>query len=88
MSFIGLNDKSPEIASAVTSSGDPTKAYVLGLPSFRLAKFLLNDVTIVFFLSGSSECLFHCPIHGPQAFAKTIPPIFSNILRYPSLFTV
>ena len=88
MSFIGLKDKSPDIARAVTSSGDPTKANVFGLPSFRLAKFLLNDVIIVFFLSGSSECLAHCPIHGPQAFASTTPPIFSNTPRNPSLSTV
>ena len=43
LSFIGLKAKSPEIAIAATISGDATKAWVLGLPSALLAKFLLNE---------------------------------------------
>ena len=42
-SLRGLNVKSPEIAIAVTISGDATKAWVLGLPSALLEKFLLNE---------------------------------------------
>ena len=56
---------------AVTISGDATKACVLGLPSFRLAKFRLNEVIIEFFLPSSLLCRFHCPIHGPHALART-----------------
>ena len=47
-SVIGLKDKLPAIASAVVISGDATNASVSGFPSFRFAKFLLNEVTIVF----------------------------------------
>ncbi len=38
---IATEDKSPAMATATTISGDATKACVLGLPSFLLAKFLL-----------------------------------------------
>ena len=36
------------MVSAVTSSGDATNAWVLGLPSARLAKLRLKEVTIEF----------------------------------------
>jgi aconitate hydratase len=68
-------------------SDDPDKKNTI-VTSFNRNFAKRNDVTIVFFLSGSSECLSHCPIHGPQAFAKTTPPISSNTLNKPSLFTV
>ena len=31
---------------------------------------------------------FHCPIHGPQAFASTVAPIASKSFKYPSLSIV
>ena len=39
----------PEIVRAVTISGLATKDSVAAFPSFLFAKFLLNDVIIVFF---------------------------------------
>jgi hypothetical protein len=36
------------MAIAAVNSGDATKACVLGLPSARLAKFLLKECTILF----------------------------------------
>src|SRR5690606_34794272 len=85
---MGLKVRSPAIARAVTISGEATKAWVFGLPSFRFAKFRLNDVIIEFFRSGSSECLAHCPIQGPQALASTTPPISLKVSRKPSRSTV
>src|ERR1700753_3328780 len=32
--------------------------------------------------------LFHCPIHGPQAFARTTPPADSNVDKVESLSRV
>ena len=55
----GLKDKSPAIAIAVTNSGEPTKAWVLGFPSALFAKFLLNEWTMVFFSSFSAPSLDH-----------------------------
>ena len=39
----GLKVKFPEIARAVTNSGEATNACVLGLPSARFAKLRLNE---------------------------------------------
>ncbi len=61
---------------------------MLGLPSARFAKFLLNVVTIVFFLSLSSVILFHCPIQGPQAFVIITAPAFLKISIILSLLAV
>ena len=41
VSVNGLKLRSPAIESAVTNSGEPTNAWVLGLPSFLLAKLRL-----------------------------------------------
>ena len=60
-------------ASMVVSSGDVTKACVSGLPSLRLAKLRLYDVTIEFFSPGAT-LRFHWPMHGPHAFASTVAP--------------
>ena len=49
MSVNGLNLRSPANDKATTNSGDVTKACVCGLASLRPVKFLLYDVTIVFF---------------------------------------
>ena len=73
---------------AATISGEVTKANVLGLPSARLAKFLLNECTIVFFSAFSAPVLSHIPIHGPQAFVKIVAFKSSKILNKPSRFAV
>src|SRR5690606_8765625 len=78
----------PAIAMAVTTSGEATKECVLGLPSARFAKFLLKEVMIEFFSFFSAPCLAHCPIHGPQALARTTLPIFSNTFKKPYRSTV
>ncbi len=68
------------MAIAAVNSGDATKACVFGFPSARLAKFLLNECTILFlgaFLG--SLYLAHCPIHGPQALVKILASkLFEN----------
>lgn len=56
---------------AVTNSGDVTKACVAGLASLRPVKFLLYEVTIVFFSPFLISLRSHWPMHGPQALAKT-----------------
>ena len=78
----------PAIAIAVTISGEPTNANVFGLPSARLAKFLLKLCTIVFFSAFSAPTRAHMPIHGPHAFAKTVAPICPNVFKKPSLSIV
>jgi len=70
---------------AAVSSGDATKACVLGFPSARLAKLRLNECTILFlgaFLG--SEYLAHCPIHGPHALVNMVASNFSKTSRIPS----
>ena len=73
-SVIGLKERLPAIASAVVNSGLATNARVSGLPSFLFAKFLLKEVTIVFFSPVLISILFHMPMQGPHAFAKIVPP--------------
>ena len=68
----------------MVNSGPATNASVSGLPSFLFAKFLLNDVTIVFFTPVSISILFHIPMQGPQAFASIIPPISVRSFSCPS----
>ncbi len=84
VSLNGLNESRPLIARAVIISGDPMKARVEALPSFRRAKLRLNEVTMVFFSPSFLSSRFHCPIHGPQAFASTIPPMLVKSLSCPS----
>jgi hypothetical protein len=43
VSVNGLNVSFPEIAIAVTISGEATNAYVFGFPSARFAKLRLNE---------------------------------------------
>lgn len=45
-SVTGLKDSLPENAIAVTIVGEARKFIVVGFPSFRDLKFLLNEVTI------------------------------------------
>lgn len=56
-SVSGLNLKSPAMESAVTNSGEVTKAWVLLLASLRPVKLRLYDVTIVFFSPFATSCL-------------------------------
>ena len=58
--------------------------HVFGLPSARLAKLRLKEVTIEFLRTGSSVWRFHCPMHGPQAFAIIVAPIFWKASIIPS----
>ncbi len=84
VSVSGLKQRSPAMVSASVSSGEATKACVFGLPSARLAKLRLKEVTMEFLRVLSSVCRFHCPIHGPQALAITVAPICSKSPRIPS----
>ena len=88
LSFNGLKQRSPAIVNAIVSSGEATNAYVLGLPSARLAKLRLKEVTIEFFRVGSSVWRFHWPIQGPQAFAIIVAPSRSKASIIPSLSAV
>ena len=54
------------------------------LPSAGLAKLRLKEVTIEFLRTGSSVWRFHCPMHGPQAFAIIVAPIFWKASIIPS----
>ena len=73
--MIGLKDNLPPNANAIIISGLPIKFRVVLCPSFRPGKFLLNVVIMEFFSFFSNSGRFHWPIHGPQAFAKTVAPI-------------
>ena len=84
VSFSGLKHKSPAMVSAMVSSGEATNAYVFGLPSARLAKLRLKEVTMEFLRTGSSVTRFHCPIQGPQAFAMIVAPTSSKTPIMPS----
>ena len=42
---------------------------------------LLVLVTMVFLSPSLMSSRFHCPIHGPQAFANTVAPTSRNVLR-------
>ncbi len=72
------------MVSAITISGEATKAKVFGLPSARLAKLRLKEVTIEFLRVGSSVWRFHCPMQGPQAFAMIVAPIWRKRVIIPS----
>ena len=61
-----------------------TNACVERLPSLRAAKLRLYDVTIEFASPFFTSVRFHCPMHGPHAFASTVPPTASNASRKPS----
>ena len=88
VSVSGLKHKSPAMAKAMAISGEATKACVFGLPSARLAKFRLNEVTMEFGRAGSSVSRFHWPIQGPQAFVIITPPTASKSAIIPSRFRV
>src|SRR4030095_8625753 len=76
VSVIGLNESRPARANAVTISGLPMKFIVVGWPSLRRGKLRLYEVTIVLGSAVSSLERRHWPMHGPQAFARTVPLMF------------
>src|SRR5688500_9276348 len=88
ISVRGLNDSFPARANAITISGLAMKFIVSLFPSFLPGKFLLYDVTIVLGCPILISGLLHWPIHGPQAFAKTVPPISLRAFICPSLSIV
>lgn len=67
----GLKSSDPAMLKAVTNSGEVTKQWVAGLASLRPVKFLLYEVTIVFFSPFLTSFLSHWPMQGPQALAST-----------------
>mmetsp|Transcript_9053 Transcript_9053/g.30861 ORF Transcript_9053/g.30861 Transcript_9053/m.30861 type:complete len:245 (-) Transcript_9053:640-1374(-) len=79
----GSKSSRPAMVRMVVTSGEVTNACVPGLPSLRLAKLRLYDVTIVF----ASPCFserFHWPMQGPQALARTVAPAFTKDSVSPS----
>ena len=82
--WTGSNSREPPNASAVTISGLVRKERVAALPSFRPGKLRLNDETMVFASSFATSPRRHWPMHGPQALARTVPPICSNVVMIPS----
>mmetsp|Transcript_21668 Transcript_21668/g.54538 ORF Transcript_21668/g.54538 Transcript_21668/m.54538 type:complete len:229 (-) Transcript_21668:40-726(-) len=83
-SFSGLKLRSPAMAKAVTSSGEVTKQWVAGLPSFRAAKLRLNEVTIELASPLATSVRFHWPIQGPHELDSTVPPTLAKISMRPS----
>ena len=65
-------------------SGDVTKLRVFAEPSLRFGKLRLYEFTIVLTVSGLMSGRDHCPMHGPQALARTSPPMASRSARRPS----
>ncbi len=84
----GLNSSVPANASAVTISGLVRNDRVAALPSFRPGKLRLNEVTMVLLSWLPTSERFHCPMHGPQALASTVPPICSKVAMMPSRLMV
>ena len=81
---VGLNINLPASVRAVTISGEAIKLWVPALPSFRLAKFRLNEFRIEFLRSGLSIFRDHCPMQGPHALAIITPPMLLNTSSNPS----
>ena len=76
-----LKSSVPPRASPITVSGDPINDNVSALPSFLAGKFLLKDETIELLSPSFMSSLFHWPIQGPHALARTVAPIASKSLR-------
>ncbi len=84
----GSNSSVPPKAIAVTISGLVRNESVEALPSLRPGKFRLNEETMVLVSSLPTSLRFHCPMHGPHAFASTVPPIFWKVSMMPSRLMV
>ena len=63
-------------------------AKVSGFESLRARKLRLNDVMIEFLVPFSMSSRFHWPMHGPQEFESTTPPMPSNAAIWPSRLMV
>jgi hypothetical protein len=72
----------------MTMSGEVRKALVLALPSLRRGKLRLKLVTMVLSRAGPESARSHWPMQGPQAFARTVPPMASRSASSPSRSTV
>lgn len=44
-----------------------------------MSENLLNDVMMEFLTPLATSFLFHCPMQGPHALARTEPPAFSKM---------
>ena len=64
------------------------KACVSALPSLRFGKLRLKEVRMEFATPFWRSSRFHCPMHGPQAFASTTPPIAASSSSCPSRWMV
>ncbi len=84
----GLKVIFPEMAIAVTISGDEINASVNSLPSFLALKFLLNEVIMELGCFSVKSFLFHCPMQGPQELESIIAPKSSSSFKIPSFFNV
>ncbi len=84
MSVSGLKSTVPASARATTVSGEVTKASVLAKPSLRFGKLRLYEVTIVLTSPSCTSWRAHCPMHGPQALARTVAPMRSKSASRPS----
>ena len=76
-SVSGLNDRLPPSPMATASSGLAMKFMVPALPSLRLGKLRLYEVTMLFSVPRASG-RFHWPMQGPQALASTVAPMASS----------
>jgi hypothetical protein len=76
------------MAMATTVSGEPMNASVSRLLSLRAGKLRLKDVTIALRSPFWMSSRFHWPMHGPQAFASTTPPMASSAAIWPSRWMV
>ena len=85
---MGLNERRPASANAVTISGLAMKFIVEGLASLRAGKLRLNDVTMELTSPGLMVGRFHWPMQGPQAFAMTLAPTDSSAAIWPSRWIV
>ena len=84
VSVVGSKSSRPARAIAITVSGEVTNDNVFDEPSLRFGKLRLYELTIVFGWPVIDSGRDHCPMHGPQAFARTVAPTASRSARRPS----
>ena len=65
-------------------SGEATKARVVALPSLRLGKLRLYELTMELASPSTMSDRAHWPMHGPQALARTLAPMASRSASRPS----
>ena len=81
---LGSKSRVPAKVRAAVISGLVTNPWVAGLASFLPVKFLLYEVTIVFFSPFFTLVLSHWPMQGPHALARTMPPNSRIVSARPS----